>query len=234
MCGRYILAQQAKAEIVFGVKRLRWHDMVSYNVAPAREVPVVRIARAEGEEKGEREGVMMRWGLIPAFLKGAVPKFATMNARIETMEASPAYRDAWKRGQRCIVPAEGFYEWQMFTGRPKQPWFIGLANKEIMSFAAVWDRSVRSDGMVVESFAIITLPANEFMAKINNEKQRMPAILRAEDVDAWLEDTPEEAKRLLIQFPAEQLRAYQVSARVNSVKNDDPQLMEEMGTFVDS
>jgi len=86
MCGRYVLAQQAKAEKTFGVTRLRWVDMVSYNVAPAREVPVIRVA------EGEREGVMMRWGLIPPFLKGASPKYATSNARIETMEASPAYR----------------------------------------------------------------------------------------------------------------------------------------------
>ena len=136
MCGRYILAQQAKAEKAFGVKRLRWFDMLSYNVTPSRDVPVVRFA------DGEREGVMMRWGLVPFFLKGETPKFSTINARIETMETSPAYRGPWKRGQRCLVPAEGFYEWQQLPGRPKQPWFIGLASKEVMAFAALWDRSV--------------------------------------------------------------------------------------------
>jgi putative SOS response-associated peptidase YedK len=224
MCGRYILAQQAKAEKTFGVKRLRWYDMLSYNVAPSREVPVIRIASPK--DGGEREDVMMRWGLVPFFLKGENPKFATMNARIETMEMSPAYRDAWKRGQRCIVPAEGFYEWQMFSNAPKQPWFIGLANKEIMPFAGLWDRSVKADGTVVESFTIITLPANEFMAGIHNEKQRMPAILRMEDVEAWLSGTPEQAKAALIQFPGDQLRAYKVSTRVNSAKNDDETLLE--------
>jgi putative SOS response-associated peptidase YedK len=224
MCGRYILAQQAKAEKAFGVKRLRWYDMLSYNVAPSREVPVIR--KASPEDGGEREGVMMRWGLVPSFLKGETPKFATMNARIETMQMSPAFRDAWKRGQRCIVPAEGFYEWQQMPNVPKQPWFIGLANGQIMPFAALWDRSVKADGTVVESFTIITLPANEFMAGIHNEKQRMPAILRMEDVEVWLSGTQEQAKAALIQFPGEQLRAYKVSTRVNSVKNDDATLME--------
>jgi putative SOS response-associated peptidase YedK len=85
---------------------------------------------------------------------------------------------------------------------------------------------VKADGTAIESFAIITLPANDFMAEIHNEKLRMPAILRAEDVDAWLRGTLEEAKAALIQFPGEQLRAHRVSTRVNSPKNDDAQLME--------
>lgn len=222
MCGRYILAQQAKAERAFGVTRLHWHDMVSYNVAPSREVPVVRFA------DGEREGVMMRWGLVPYYLKGETPKFDTINARIETMEMSPAYRTAWKRGQRCLVPAEGFYEWQMRPDAPKQPWFIGLANKEVMAFAALWDRSVKADGTAIESFTIITLPANDFMAAIHNEKLRMPAILRAEDVDVWLRGTPEQAKAVLMQFPGAELHAHRVSTRVNSPKYDDAQLMDAM------
>jgi putative SOS response-associated peptidase YedK len=224
MCGRYILAPQAKAETAFGVKRLHWRDMVSYNVSPAREVPVVRVtSTADG---GERIGVMMRWGLIPPFLKGENPKYPTINARIETMEASPAFRGAWDKGQRCIVPAQGFYEWQMLPDAPKQPWFIGLANNELMAFAGLWDRSVKADKTVVESFTIITLPANDFMSRLDSEKQRMPAILRMDDVEAWLSGSPEQARAALIQYPGEQLRAHKVSARVNSAKNDDETLLE--------
>jgi len=222
MCGRYILAQQPKAEKALGVERPRWHGEQSYNVAPAREVPVVRMA-ADG---GEREGVMMRWGLIPPFLKGETPKFPTMNARIETMEAAPAFRDAWKKGQRCVVPAEGFYEWQLIPDAPRQPWFIGLADQGVMPFAGLWERSVKADRTVVESFTIITLPANDFMAKIDLEKQRMPAILRTEDVEAWLTGTPEQAKAVLVQYPGEQLHAHKVSTRVNSPKVDDEKLLE--------
>jgi putative SOS response-associated peptidase YedK len=214
MCGRYVLAQQAKAEKAFAVTRLRWFDRMSYNVAPAREVPVVRFA------DGEREGVMMRFGLVPAYLKGQVPKFATANARIETMETSPAYRASWTSSQRCIVPAEGFYEWQMIPDAPRQPWFIGLANQEVMPMAALWERSVRSDGTVIESFAIITMPANA--------QRRMPAILRMADVATWLTGTPEAARSGLREFPADQLRAYTVSARVTSPKNDDPSLIDEI------
>ena len=224
MCGRYILAPQAKSEAAFGVKRVHWRDSPSYNVAPPREVPVIRTTSAA--DGGERVGVMMRWGLIPPFLKGENPKFPTINARIETMETSPAFRDAWKKGQRCIVPAEGFYEWQMMPDAPRQPWFIGLANKEVMPFAGLWERSVKADRTVVESFAIITLPANDFMAKIHNEGQRMPAILRTEDLEAWLNGTTEQARAALIPFPGDQLRAYKVSPRVNSPKNDDPELLE--------
>jgi len=222
MCGRYVLAKQAKVEETLGVQRQRWRDSPSYNVAPARDVPVVRVA-ADG---GEREGVMMRWGLIPPFLKGETPKFPTMNARIETMASSPAFRDAWSKGQRCIAPAEGFYEWQMIPDAPRQPWFVGLSNKEVMPFAGLWDRSVKADRTVVESFTIITLPANDFMMKIDNGNHRMPAILHMEDVETWLTGTPEEARAALVQFPGEQLHAHKVSVRVNSPKNDDEKLLE--------
>ena len=231
MCGRYILANQARAEKAFGVSRLRGHDAPSFNVAAGREVPVIRIVKGEHEHEHEheREGVMMRWGLIPPFLKGETPKYSTINARIETMETAPAYRDPWKMAQRCVVPAEGFYEWHQPVGKPKQPWLVAMANKEIMAFAGLWERSKRSDGAVIESFTIITLPANELMAKIDNEEKRMPAILRMEDVGVWLTGTPEQARAVLQQFPGEQLRAHRVSARVNTPKNDDATLMEEVG-----
>lgn len=226
MCGRYILAQQAETEKAFGINRHLWNDAVSYNVAPARVVPVVRMAPAQDGGEREREGVMMRWGLIPPYLKGENPKFDTTNARIETMETSPAFRGPRTNGQRCIVPAAGFYEWQMFSDAPKQPWLIGLANNAVMAFAGLWDRSVKADFTVVESFTIITLPQNDFMAKIHSAQQRMPAILRMEDVAAWLSGTAEQARAALKQFPGEELRAHKVSARVNSPKNDDEKLLE--------
>ena len=230
MCGRYILAPQVQAEKAFGVTRRRWLDTPSYNVAPGREVPVIRIAPSEREGEGAagREGVMMRWGLIPPFLKGESPKYDTSNARMETMEAAPAFRDPWKKGQRCVVPAAGFYEWHQPVGRPRQPWFVGLANKEIMPFAGLWDRSKRADGVMIESVTIITLPANEFMAKIDNVERRMPAILQMEAIESWLAGTAEQARAALIQFPGGQLRAHLVSARVNSPKNDDATLIEEL------
>jgi putative SOS response-associated peptidase YedK len=224
MCGRFILAEQAMAQQAFDVKHLRGSGLPSYNVAPARDVPVIRLS--SHDTGGEREEVMMRWGLVPSFLKGETPKYATINARIETMEASPAFRDAWNKGQRCIVPAQGYYDWQMLPNAPKQPWFIGLSDGGIMPFAGLWERSVKADRTVIESFAIVTLPANDMLAAINPEK-RMPAILRREDIEFWLTGTPVQAKAVLIPYPAEQLRAHKVSARVNSPRNDDATLMEE-------
>jgi putative SOS response-associated peptidase YedK len=223
MCGRYILAQPAHAEAAFGVKRHRWTGAQSYNVAPLRDAPVIRMAPPE--DGGGREGVMMRWGLVPPFLKGENPKFATANARIETMEASPAFREAWKNGQRCIVPAQGYYDWQLLPDAPKQPWLITLAGDAIMPFAGLWERSVRADRSVVESFTIITLPANDLLAAINPEK-RMPAILRMDDIETWLAGTPGQAKATLTTLSADQMCTHKVSARVNSPKNDDPTLME--------
>jgi putative SOS response-associated peptidase YedK len=223
MCGRFILAPLSSAEETFGVKRHRWIGAQSFNVAPLRDAPVIRMAPAE--QGGEREGVMMRWGLVPPFLKGENPKFATANARIETMEASPAFREAWKKGQRCVIPALGYYDWQLLPDAPKQPWFIGPTNGVILPFAGLWERSVKSDRTVVESFTIITVPANDLLAAINPEK-RMPAILRGEDIESWLTGTPEQAKAVLMPLPSERLRSYKVSARVNSPKNDDAALME--------
>jgi putative SOS response-associated peptidase YedK len=223
MCGRYILAKLESAERTFGVTRNRWSGAQSFNVAPLRDAPVVRMAPPE--DGGGREGVMMRFGLVPQFLKGENPKFATANARSETMEASPAFRDAWKKGQRCIVPAQGYYDWQLIPDAPKQPWFIGLADEEIMPLAGLWERSVRADRTVVESFTIITLPANDFLAAISLEK-RMPAILRREDVEGWLTGTLEQARAALVAQPADRFHAHKVSGRVNSPRNDDPALME--------
>jgi len=96
-----------------------------------------------------------------------------------------------------------------------------------MAFAALWDRSVRADGVAIESFTIITLPANEFMAKIDNEDKRMPAILRMAYVETWLTGTPEQARAALKQFAGEELQAHKVSPRVNTPRNDDATLMEE-------
>ena len=222
MCGRYILAQQLKAERYFGVRRTLWDYIVSYNVAPSRNVPVVRIA------DGEREGVMMRWGLIPFYAHGEPPKYSTINATVEKLESSPVWRGPWKRGQRCILPAAGFYEWHLDEGGRKQPFFIHLADQEVFGFAGLWDRSEKPDGTVIESCTIITVPPNRLMAEIHNTKQRMPAILSPEDHEAWLCGAPTDAKAALRAYPEELMVAYRVSTRVNSPRNDDESLIRPL------
>ena len=108
--------------------RVHWHFEMSYNVAPTQLVPVVRFAH------GEREGLMMRWGLIPFVAKGVPPRYSTINATIERLETGAIWRGPWKRGQRCIMPAAGFYEWHMNAAGQKHPYFIHLADQEVFGF----------------------------------------------------------------------------------------------------
>src|SRR6267143_1025312 len=144
MCGRYILAQQAKLERALQLGKVSWKFEVSYNVAPTQAVPVVRFAH------GEREGLLMRWGLVPFFAKGEPPKYSTINARIETLESVATWRGPWSRGQRCLQFAAGFYEWHVNEAGQKQPFFIHLADQEIFAFASLWDRSFSGDGARIE------------------------------------------------------------------------------------
>jgi putative SOS response-associated peptidase YedK len=170
----------------------------------------------------------MRWGLVPFFAKGIPGAYSTINARIETIETSASYRGPWKRGRRCIVPAAGFYEWHINENGKKQPYYIRCVDQEVHGYAGLWDSSKRDDGTVIESFTIITMPANPLMAGIHNLKQRMPAILAREDRDTWLFGTPEQALSVLKQYPGEHMQATPVSIRVNSPKNNDAKLIEAM------
>jgi len=224
MCGRYSTPQQSEAERYFAVHLLHWQFERSYNVAPSQSVPVIRSAA------GEREGMMMRWGLVPFFAKGIAPKYSTINARLETIDSSPCYRGPWRRMQRCIVPAAGFFEWHLQADGSKQPFYIQAADQALIGMAALWDRSRREDGSAFESCTIITMPANALMADIHNApgKGRMPAILPAAALDAWLNGTSEQAQALLQPYPAELMVAWPVSVRVNSPRNDDPELVSAL------
>jgi putative SOS response-associated peptidase YedK len=223
MCGRYVSPDEASIEREFNLVRTEWQFPISYNVAPTQEVPVIRSI------EGERRGVRLRWGLIPFFARGVPPKYATINARIETVETAASYRGPWERGQRCLQIAMGFYEWHLDAAGRKAPYYIHLRNQPIIAFAGLWDRSFKSDGTAVESCVHITLPGNELMREIHNggsNPYRMPAILRREDYPVWLHGTPAEARAALMPFDAGLMVAYEVSAMVNSTKNDNPALLE--------
>lgn len=225
MCGRYILAQQAKFERAVQLGRVHWEFTARYNVAPSQPVPVVRAV------DGVHSGVMMRWGLIPFFAHGVAPKYSTINATIEKLSSGPAWRGPWKRGQRCIQLASGFYEWHLEASGHKQPYFIHLTDEPVFGFASVWDRSTAADGAVIESCAIITLPANELLSEIHNagaHPGRMPAIFAPGQFSAWLDGSPEQAHALLSAYPAPRMAADPVSLRVNSPRNDDPGLIEPL------
>jgi putative SOS response-associated peptidase YedK len=221
VCGRYATPEESEAERYLAVHLLRWHFERSYNVAPSQLVPAVRIAA------GEREGVMLRWGLVPFFARGVPTKYSTINARVETITSSACYGGPWSRAQRCILPAVGFYEWHLNADGSKQPFFIHAADQPVFGFAGLWDSSTREDGTVIESCTIITLPANAVMAEIHNApgKQRMPAILRQADHEPWLNGSPAAALASLHSYPSELLGAWRVSGRVNSPKNNGPELL---------
>ncbi len=225
MCGRYIIRQQAKS-------LAQWEKygppafLDSYNVAPTNPVPIIRA------HNGRIENLTVRWGLIPSFAHGEPPKFSTINARIETLTSAPTYRGAWERGQRCLQLASGFYEWHLDETGRKAPYLITLADQSLFSFAALWDRSIQDDGSAIESCVHVTLPANALLADIHNagaHPGRMPAILREQDRDTWLRGSVAEARSVLLPYPADSMLAYEVSIKVNSVKNNSPDLIQPVG-----
>jgi putative SOS response-associated peptidase YedK len=185
-------------------------------------VPVVRMA------DGEREGVTLRWGLVPFFAKGVPPKYSTINATIEKLTEGPCWRGPWKRGQRCILAAAGFYEWHVNEDGSKTPFYISCADQPVFGFAGLWESSHAADGDALESCTIITMPPNPLMAEIHNVKQRMPAILQSADINAWLAGSTDEARAALKPYPADSMVAWPVSSRVNSPKNNDARLIDRL------
>jgi putative SOS response-associated peptidase YedK len=225
MCGRYVSPDEASIEREFTLVHTEWQFPPSFNVAPTQQVPVIRTI------DGERRATRMRWGLVPFFAKGEPPKYSTINARIETFETAASYRGPWKRGQRCLQIASGFYEWHLDDRGRKAPYYIHLVDQDIFAFAALWDRSVKADGDALESVVHITMPANELMREVHNaggNPHRMPAILRRKDHEAWLSGSLDEARSALGQYPADLMVAYPVTAAVNSPKNDSPSNIEPL------
>ncbi len=196
-----------------------------YNVAPTQFVPIVRLAKGrDAASAAQRELVRVRWGLIPSWDRDVSTGYT--NARAERITEKPAFRAAF-RTRRCLVPADGFYEWQRVDGE-EVPWRITLADGGAFAFAGLWERwDKSSDGVPVESCAIITTEANEFVEPISS---RMPVILSPESYEAWLQETRLEALvSLLHSYPAEQMTTYRVNTAVNSVMNDGPECAAPAG-----
>jgi putative SOS response-associated peptidase YedK len=160
----------------------------------------------------------MRWGLIPSWATDATIGNRTINARSETVETTPSFREPF-RSQRCLIPADGFYEWKR-NGKTKQPFCFEVADGQLFAFAGLWDRWTDPQGQAVESCTILTTTSNTLSADVH---ERMPVILRPEDYDCWL-DTKDgninSGLKLLVPFTGP-MRRYPVSARVNQVQNDD-------------
>jgi putative SOS response-associated peptidase YedK len=223
MCGKYILAQAAKAEAAFGLRSGRWQYPLSYRVLPTEQVPVVLSV------EGEREGAEMRWGLIPWWAYGRALKASTINATVERLDTAPSYRDPWRRGQRCLLVMGGFYEPHINPDGSRDPYFLRLTDREVFGVAGLWDRSRRPDGSHVLSCTLITVPANRLLAEVHNGKPRMPAILAQSDHDSWLNGAPQHARAALRPYPAGLMEAWKVSRRVNNPRlPNDATLIERL------
>lgn len=223
MCGRYVSPDNASIEREFNVVHTEWQFPPSYNVAPTQQVPVVRSVN------GERQGQRLRWGLIPFSAKGEEGRYTMNTARIETVQTAAFYREPWKRGQRCLQVATGFYEWHIDAACRKVPYYVYLKDQPVFAFAGLWDRSVKANGTAVESCVHITTPANALMLGIHNtgnNPPRMPAILHKEDCEAWLTGSVDQAWGVLKQYDSSLMAAYEVSVMVNTPKNNNAALLE--------
>lgn len=196
-----------------------------FNFAPLQRGPVIRLDR-----EGRREPVMMRWGLVPSWAKDDSGGARLINARAETVAEKPAYRSAFIR-RRCLVPADGFYEWAKPTPRQKQPYFFVLENGAPFAFAGLFEWWKPRDGSdLLETFTIVTTEANALCAPIHD---RMPVMLAPADWPLWLGETqatPGRLQQLLKPFPAERMQCWPVGKAVGSVKNDGPDLVEPLAS----
>jgi putative SOS response-associated peptidase YedK len=180
--------------------------------------PRPRSSRPSSIHAEKRMGPI-RWGFVPPTAKE--PRLAPINARAETLSTSPMFRDAFRR-HRCLVVADGFYEWKKNDARRRTPFFIRLRSGRPFGFAGIWSMKHGEEGTRLATCALATCQPNELMAKIHD---RMPVILPPGARDRWLDPTASEAelRRLLVPLRAEDLNAYEVSARVNSPRNDSPE-----------
>jgi len=224
MCGRYTLKTTGRSVAkLFDLAGEREESVMEprYNIAPTQRIPVVRGSEV-GE--GERELRMMRWGLIPSWAKDPGIGSRMINARAETVAEKPSYRSAFKK-RRCLIPADGFYEWRKEPGG-KQPFYLRMRDGSAFGFAGLWETwSPRgADTEEVLSASIITTEPNEVAAEVHN---RMPVIHSPDLYDAWLDPDNNDREWLLsmlASYPAGEMEAYPVSRSVNKPTNDYPEV----------
>jgi putative SOS response-associated peptidase YedK len=219
MCGRFV--QYSHPEVYASQFNLDTLCEASprYNVAPTQSVLAIR----RGDED-KLALVRLRWGLLPAWSKGPDSRYSMINARAETVDTKPAYRNAFKH-RRCLIPAEGFYEWK--AGKDgKTPFLIRKENDEPFAMAGLWERWHGGERKTIESCSIIVTDANGLVKEIHD---RMPVILGPEDYTAWLDPDNRDAdalRALLKPVDPAQWTMHLVSRHVNSPRNDGPDLLE--------
>jgi putative SOS response-associated peptidase YedK len=218
MCGRYtIIATPEALRALFGYDE-QPNFPPRYNVGPTQPIPVVRLI------DGKRHFALVRWGLLPSWVKDPKKITLLINARGETVAEKPAYRAAMKR-RRCLIPADGFYEWKAGTPR-KQPYYIRAKDGSPLAFAGLWETWTGPNGEELETAAIVTTSANKTLSPIHD---RMPVVVPPDAFDLWLDAAnvdPKTASVLIAPAPEGLLEAYPVSTDVNRVANDNPKLLD--------
>jgi len=221
VCGRYAFFSPAEA-----VKRVFALDDVPaleprYNVSPTQDVPTVRAG-----EEGARAFALLHWGLVPKWAKEKAIGNRMINARAETLAEKPSFRDAFRK-RRCLVLADGWYEWQVAPGG-KQPWFVRMKDARPFAFAGLWERwKDPASGAPLESCTIVTTDAAESIRKIH---ERMPVVLAEADQDRWLDTAFSDTDKLsdlLRPCDPKLLEAWKVGREVNAPKNQGPELIAE-------
>lgn len=227
MCGRFRIAKKKEIiEEAFDLEDTTTESdwVPRYNVAPGQEIAIVR----QHAKSPVRLLSRMRWGLIPSWAKDASGGFRMINARAETAANMPAFREPL-RLRRCLIPADGFYEWKR-AGKEKLPYCFTLADEALFAFAGIWDEWRSPQGLVIGTCSILTTKPNRLMQDTHD---RMPVILERDAYDLWLDpgfQMVKELQPLLEPYSAERMRRHRVSQRVNQVKNDDPECAAEIDT----
>ena len=217
MCGRIVRTSPADAlAAALGADPPADADLrPRWNLCPGEDLLIV-------VQKGEQRRMgTVGWGFLPWFARSADDGPRSINARSESVATRPAFRDAFRR-RRCLVAADGFYEWRR-EGRSRQPYFVCLRSRRPMALAGLWERWRPHEGAPLLTGLVITCPARGRLATIHD---RMPVILDPDAATRWLDPELDDASALLVPYPDEALEIYPVSSRVNSPRNDSPDLIQ--------
>ncbi len=218
MCGRYTLTASPEALRAL----LRYAEQPNFparfNIAPTQPIAIVRLV------EGQRHFALVRWGLLPSWVKDPKTFSLLINARGESVAEKPAFRAAMKR-RRCLIPADGFYEWQA-AGERKRPFYVRAKSGVTLAFAGLWETWAGPNGEELDTAAIVTTRANKTLSPIH---ERMPVIVPPEAFDLWLNTNEVDvttASALIAPAPDNLLEAYEISTAVNRTANDNPKLLE--------
>jgi len=216
MCGRYVLFTCSEELIsYFGLDSSTGHGP-HYNIAPSAIVPVIRQS-----PQGQRVADLLRWGLIPNWSKDPMIGARLNNARAESITEKPSFRSAYRQ-RRCLIPANGFYEWQEVPGEKKQPWYIHLKSDMPMAMGGLWESWIDPLGAIVRTFCVITTSASDVMQPIH---ERMPVIIPKDHWATWLDPKRFDVEAMLAPYDTAVMEAWPVSRRVSRASEEGEELI---------